>query len=97
MTTTRPERATFGAEAAYPRFLAEGLGRCAGDLFPDDFTEDGIERAQVAMRERARRVCLLCPFRRVCAEWALEHHAQGVYGATTTREREGMRRATRDQ
>lgn len=89
--TPRAELSVYGAEHAYPPFLAEGRGRCATDLWPDDFTNDGIGQADAMARERARRVCLRCPFRLRCAEWAIATVQQGVYGATTTQDRREIR------
>ena len=70
-----------------PRFLAEGRGNCAGYPSPDDFTEEGISRKDAATRRRAQRVCAGCPFKYPCANWAMEHNQEGVYGGTTTAER----------
>jgi WhiB family transcriptional regulator, redox-sensing transcriptional regulator len=90
MTTVaykRMERDTFSASAAYPAFLAEGRGACAGDDLPDDFTEDGDGAAQQHMRERARSVCKGCPFRPDCDEWATRTHQQGMWGGRSTWDR----------
>ena len=77
--------------AAYPLFLAQGLGNCADDPMKDDFTEDGNRRGQVRKRERARRVCIGCPFLDPCRTWAMDTKQNGVYGATTTQERRRIR------
>lgn len=83
----RQERDTFGASAAYPPFLALGRGDCATYAFPDDFTEDGDLVVQRFMRERAREVCMGCPFRVPCDRWATGTHQQGMYGGRSTKER----------
>lgn len=87
----RQEDDTFGAVAAYPPFLAEGKGQCATFPEPDWFTEDGHRERQILKRKVAVMVCLGCPFRYPCANWALATDQQGVYGATTTAERKAMR------
>ena len=79
--------------AAYPPFLARGLGDCAGSAFPDDWTEDGDRPWQKAMRERARSVCQGCPFKMPCRRWAAETDQQGMYGAVSTSERRRRARA----
>lgn len=92
MSTPRLELSVYGAKAAYPAFLADGLGNCARDNRPDDFTEDGTRtQQQENARERARRVCYGCPFLRQCRAWAVDTFQQGVYGATTTVERREIR------
>lgn len=94
MTVVRGAAYTYkpSKAAAYPAFLAQGLGKCA--TYPvsmrDDFTESGGRRSQVERRERARRFCVGCPFRYPCANWALETGQEGVYGATTTAERKRL-------
>jgi hypothetical protein len=88
MSTPRQELSVYGAEHAYPPYLAEGLGNCANDPSPDDFTEDGTRtRQERDARERARVVCYGCPFLLPCRAWAIDTKQQGVYGATTTAER----------
>ena len=93
MTIVRGAAYTYKArkDAAYPPFLAQGLGACASDPFPDDFTEAGERTSQRRRRERAARVCDGCPFKRPCREWATATKQQGVYGGTTTQERRRMR------
>lgn len=79
--------------AAYPLFLAQGLGNCATypNEMKDDFTEDGHRAGQIRRRERARRVCAGCPFLIECRDWAMDTKQEGVYGATTTQERRRIR------
>lgn len=93
MTVVRGAAYTYkpSKAAAYPAFLAQGLGKCATDPAPDDFTASGGRRSQVERRERARRVCIGCPFRYACANWAMETDQEGVYGGTTTAERRRLR------
>ena len=43
--------------------------------------------------ERARRICLDCPVRSRCLDYALGHHIQhGVWGGTSERQRRRMAR-----
>lgn len=95
MTVVRGAAYTYKPrdDAAYPAFLAQGQGKCASVPTErlDDFTESGSRRSQVERRERARRVCVGCPFRYPCANWAIETEQEGVYGATTTAERRHLR------
>ena len=93
MTVVRGAAYTYKPrkDAAYPPFLAQGLGNCATDEAPDDFTESGGRRSQVQRRERARRVCIGCPFLDPCRTWAMDTKQNGVYGATTTQERRRIR------
>lgn len=38
-----------------------------------------------------KRVCLRCPLRAACLEWALKHDEEGVWGMTTKEERNAGR------
>lgn len=76
---------------AYPPFLASGEGACATHPTPDDFTDESTRRASMQARWRAKAVCALCPFAAECHEWALATNQQGVWGGTTTAERERER------
>lgn len=40
----------------------------------------------------AKAVCLRCPVREDCLEWALDHEGYGVWGAMTADERDAERR-----
>lgn len=41
----------------------------------------------------AQAVCRECPARRPCLEWALPHEEHDIWGGTTGRDRQRMRRA----
>ena len=44
----------------------------------------------------AKRVCLRCPVMKECLDWALKHDEEhGVWGATTPRERQRIKRGQR--
>ena len=40
----------------------------------------------------AKKVCMVCPVRQQCLEFALEHKAIGVWGGTTDEERRAIMR-----
>jgi WhiB family redox-sensing transcriptional regulator len=82
----------FNARTLYTRLLPEWapLAACAGKdsniWFPESDRASATEAVQ-----KARRICLLCPVRKECLEWAFENvHStvEGVYGGTTGEERE---------
>lgn len=41
----------------------------------------------------ARRVCLACPVRVECLEYAIDHGERGIWGGTTENQRKAIRRA----
>lgn len=41
----------------------------------------------------ARSVCLDCPVREDCAEWAIRHERQGIWGGLSEKERRRLRKA----
>lgn len=43
----------------------------------------------------AKEICRACPFVDACREWAIEWCEVGVWGATTAKERKGIRAARR--
>jgi WhiB family transcriptional regulator, redox-sensing transcriptional regulator len=38
----------------------------------------------------AKRICMACPVRRQCLEFALTHDEHGIWGGTTERERRAI-------
>ncbi len=48
-------------------------------------------RAHAYGLERAKEACQSCPFRRPCLAYALAYDVQGVWGATSERERDQIR------
>lgn len=68
-----------------PAFAANPDRRCAGIPFDLFYTEDPEDIAAL------KRLCLGCPLRDTCREYAIEHHEQGVWGATDERERTVIR------
>jgi hypothetical protein len=41
---------------------------------------------------RAINICRVCPVQEPCLQWALEHHETGIWGGTTERRRQELRR-----
>jgi WhiB family transcriptional regulator, redox-sensing transcriptional regulator len=61
---------------------------------PDLFFPVGTAGPALRQVEKARRVCLACPVRVPCLEWALsEGVSSGVWGGTTEEERRAIRQA----
>lgn len=60
---------------------------------PDAFFPDGPEDAPAvaAQIERVRQICLSCPVRRECLEYAVAARAPGVWGGSTEDERAAAR------
>lgn len=40
---------------------------------------------------QAKEVCVSCPIRKMCLDWAVENAEEGIYGAMTPRERKKLR------
>lgn len=59
---------------------------CRG-MDPEEFYAEG----QAAI-VRVKGVCMRCPVREACLEWAITREEFGVWGGTTARERAAMRR-----
>jgi WhiB family transcriptional regulator, redox-sensing transcriptional regulator len=84
--TTLPLDITISA----PAFLA-GADGCQGEnrdlFFPDDY---GLRhRAEI---EEAKEICLRCPVRLHCLDWAVPQASlDGIWGATTPPERRRIR------
>lgn len=69
-----------------PVFFAESKCKNADPtLF---FAESNSKIAQ------AKEVCVGCPIRKMCLDWAVENAEEGIYGAMTPRERKKLRAGT---
>lgn len=80
---------------AYPAFLRERRGNCAG-VDPDLFTEYGDRGGTRAARVAAAKlICAGCPFREECEAWALRTNQTGVWGGTSDADRAWRRRRAR--
>jgi WhiB family transcriptional regulator, redox-sensing transcriptional regulator len=57
-------------------------------FFPVAATGSSADQA-----DQARRICLACPVRAACLDWAMRHHQDyGIWGGTTAQERRVLRR-----
>lgn len=74
--------------AKMPRILADPRRACR-DADPETFFAVGTGAIADIANERAVAICYRCPLdiRRACAAWAIEVGADGVWGATTERDR----------
>lgn len=76
---------------AYPDF--PGAACHAPDVDPDLFVGDGDRGLKRQQRiAEAKAICWRCKWCHDCGLWAYRTHQTGVYGATTTSERDEMRR-----
>jgi hypothetical protein len=90
----------------YPDFNEHGTPPCA-ESFPDAFfTEEknetlvmrnGKERVQTWARydyeKEAKAICAECPYKARCLKFAIDNHEQGIWGGTTERQRNVLRKA----
>lgn len=89
--TTRVVRPVLVAPREDPDFRASG--NCAKPgVDPDVFFDDGR-----GSRSAARRICTGCPVYTECLEYAVETDEQGVWAATSQRERRAIRGKRRSQ
>lgn len=99
-----PRLGGYHREVVALRVMAEWepQAACAPGLLPawiaDGFFLDTsrLARDRLAVEE-ARSVCRSCPVQVDCLEHALATAAQGVWGGTTGKEREGIVRSRRRQ
>jgi len=85
-----------------PEFMIDFDPPCA-ETYPDAyFTEDveGSDGKIVSSAYRheadAKRVCISCPARLQCLEYALKNGEMGIWGGTTENERRKIRRQNLD-
>lgn len=74
--------------APLPAFFTDPRRACKGAPTNLFFPKGGSNK-------KAKAICRRCPFRRPCAEWAIDTSAHGVWGATTFDDREAIRKARR--
>lgn len=60
---------------------------CAGEDIEKFFPEGKGSSTAVG-----KELCSWCPVRRECLQWALDHDERGVWGGTSYRQRERMRK-----
>jgi WhiB family transcriptional regulator, redox-sensing transcriptional regulator len=63
--------------------------RCKGQ------TELFFHEQSTTSVEQAKQICHQCAARRICLKFAIDNDEVGIWGATTTMERERIRRARR--
>ena len=90
----------------YPDFEEHGAPPCS-ESFPDAFfteeknetvvTRNGVERMQIWTRydyeKEAKAICAECPYKARCLEFAVNNHEQGIWGGTTERQRNVLRKS----
>lgn len=62
--------------------------QCSGTDSEAFFPEAQLSRENMA----AIRICFGCTVRDECLEWALENEQHGIWGATTPKQRQAIRR-----
>jgi WhiB family redox-sensing transcriptional regulator len=88
--------------ANYPNFVDEGEAPCSEtypDMFFADDQKDGtmVYRQVYSYENEAKQVCANCPYRVACLTYAMENpDLQGIWGGLTEKDRNAVRRGTRD-
>ena len=78
-------------QAAQPRSDWRLSAACR-DLDPDLFFPIGSAGPAVTQVAEAKQVCLTCPVRTPCLDWAIRHYQDyGIWGGTTEVERQTLR------
>jgi WhiB family redox-sensing transcriptional regulator len=68
------------------------LSAACQELDPDLFFPIGSAGPAVTQIAEAKRVCLTCPVRTPCLDWAMRHYQDfGIWGGTTEAERQALR------
>lgn len=85
-----------GKQTTYdvPDFHEKGKPRCA-ETDPDMFFPEPDSRYLESTIRIAKDICTRCPYVEECLEWALSHNEIGIWGATTEKERQLIRRRAR--
>jgi WhiB family redox-sensing transcriptional regulator len=87
------ENRSWRRAAAPPRFDWRLAAACR-DFDPDLFFPIGTAGPAVTQIAEAKEICLTCPVRTFCLDWALRHYQDyGIWGGTTERERQALRSA----
>jgi WhiB family transcriptional regulator, redox-sensing transcriptional regulator len=70
------------------------LAAACRNLDPDLFFPIGTTGPSVSQIAEAKQVCLTCPVRNACLNWAVSHYQDyGIWGGTTELERQALRTA----
>lgn len=79
----------------YPNFYDKGPTPCSqvdpDMFFPDSETMENPEQARRVARD-AVKVCSGCPYMQECFLWAIQNEQIGVWGGTTERQRNLIKR-----
>jgi WhiB family transcriptional regulator, redox-sensing transcriptional regulator len=76
-----------------PQFDWRLLAACR-NLDPDLFFPIGTTGPSVSQIAEAKQVCLTCPVRNQCLNWAVSHYQDyGIWGGMTELERQALRTA----
>jgi WhiB family redox-sensing transcriptional regulator len=80
-------------QAAQPRYDWRLSAACR-ELDPDLFFPIGSAGPAVTQIAEAKRICLTCPVRKPCLDWAIRHYQDhGIWGGLTEVERQALRSA----
>ena len=80
------------ASKNYPVFEDLGVPVCTTTDPEIFFPEKGAKGHSTYIVNAARRMCLGCPYKKPCLEWAVVHDEMGIWGGTTQKERRVHRR-----
>lgn len=58
-------------------------------FYPED---DKRENGKYYAIDTLKAICAMCPVRNACLEWALHHETEGIWAATTPRQRQFLRK-----
>jgi hypothetical protein len=82
----------------YPDFYEFGATPCS-ESFPDAFFKEDppegntLKRGTYLYEREAKGICLNCPYKARCLEYALRNpDVQGIWGGTNESQREALRR-----
>jgi WhiB family redox-sensing transcriptional regulator len=78
----------------YPDFYVKGPTPCS-TKDPEQFFADSEEPGSIKTTNKAKKVCIGCPYIEECLAWALDNNEYGVWGGTTKNERRRLKRAIR--
>lgn len=88
--------------ADYPDFVEFGDAPCSETnpdaFFPDDMKENVMAyRPTYEFEDEAKKVCAGCPYRAACLIYAMKDPTLvGIWGGLTEKDRNALRRGTRD-
>jgi hypothetical protein len=80
----------------YPNFSEHGTPPCA-ETDPEAFFPEPKVPGAYVYAQMAVKVCLDCPYRRACLEYATENRLPGIWGGTSEIARRRLRMRDRDK